>query len=81
MVEYSFSTLWGSPKEMATREHSVFEWDADAKAARDACYKELKLMGIKARRWTLRNQVRPYWGLGDPCGRSCTVYKITTAEF
>lgn len=71
-MQLSFSRLWDG-----------FATDAEAKAARDAQYRALKLIpGNRVRRFTLANQCRKYESLGNPDGRSCTVYYIdvTTAE-
>ena len=52
-----------------------FESNEAAKAARDAKYRE-----VGGRRWVLRDQLRPYAGLGQPDGRSGHVYKLTVEE-
>lgn len=64
-TEMSFSVLWNG-----------YATDADAKAARDSKYRELRAVGLKASRTVLRGQVRQYWSLGNPCGDSCNVYKL-----
>ena len=66
MRDHSFSTVWDG-----------YATDAEAKAARDAKYRELKAAGVKARRWVLKNQMRQYAGFGIPDGRSCNVYKLS----
>jgi hypothetical protein len=63
--QLSFSTTWDG-----------FPSDADAKAARDAEWRELRKEGWQARRWVLKDQLRQYAGLGIPDGRVCDVYKI-----
>jgi hypothetical protein len=66
--QYSFSTLWDE-----------YETNDEAKTARDKIAREIKSYGtntIRVRRWTLRNQIRKYASLGNPDGRSCTVYMI-----
>jgi hypothetical protein len=65
MAQHSFSRLWNG-----------FATDADAKAMRDKKYRELKSQGYRVTRFTLTNQVRQYAGLGQPDGRSCTVYML-----
>lgn len=77
MTQQSFSRLWGNPWENSTREKRVYQSDDEAKKARDAHYRELLKEGYRAHRETLKGQLRKYWGLGDPCGESCTVYYIT----
>lgn len=65
MTQYSYSVLWDG-----------YPTDAAARAARDARYRELRRSGVRARRWVLKDQLRPYAGLGQPDGRSCDVYVI-----
>lgn len=65
MAQYSFSTLWNG-----------YASDAEAKAARDAKYRELKQSGVRAKRWVLKNQLKPYASFGVPDGRSCDVYML-----
>lgn len=72
----SYSTLWGYGTKRTTKEWSPFKTDAEAKKFRDALYFGLKKKGVKVSRSTLPGQVRPYWGLMDPCGRVCTVYEL-----
>ena len=64
-MQHSFSTLWDG-----------FASDAEAKAARDKKYHELKKADVRCRRWVLKNQLRKYNGLGSPNGQSCDVYMI-----
>ena len=66
VMKKSFSRLWDG-----------FATDAEAKAARDAAWRKLKVHGVKARRFVLKNQTRQYWGFGNPCGESCDVYMIS----
>jgi len=66
LAQHTFSTLWDG-----------YETEADAKQARDAKYRELRARGIVAYRSVLRNQLRPYAGLGQPDGRVCNVYMVT----
>lgn len=69
MTQYSYSVLWdGYPS------------DAAAKAARDERYRQLRKDGIRARRWVLRNQTRPYAAFGQPDGHSCDVYVLDVYE-
>lgn len=72
-MQLSFSTTWTG--------HTT---DAEAKAARDAKYRELKKDPnvLKVRRSVLKNQLRKWAGLGQPDGRVCDVYMIdyTTKE-
>lgn len=69
MQQRSFSRLWEG-----------FATDADAKAARDAEFRRLRKAGRRVVRSVLRNQLRPYSGLGQPDGRSCHVYMLTIAD-
>ncbi len=66
MKQESFSTLWDG-----------YETNSDAIKARNARAKELKLQGHRAFKWTLRNQLRQYAGLGQPDGRVGNVYMIS----
>ena len=72
----SFSMGWGSPTDRATENHRPFKTNEEAKAARDARYKELKAQGIKARRSILKGQLRQYWGFGCPCGIVSNCYEL-----
>ena len=76
MKQLSFSTLFGSPEVRATESTRPFATDAEAKAARDAHWKQLRKQGIRCERWVLKNQLRKYWSFGIDCGQSCTVYMI-----
>lgn len=62
----SFSCLWQS--KYATAE--------EAKAARDARYRELKAQGHVAKRWTLKNQREQYASFGNPSNRVGDVYML-----
>jgi len=53
-----------------------YETDKAAMQARNKVAKELKEKGYKVNKWTLRNQIKQYAGLGQPDGRSCNVYMI-----
>lgn len=65
-VEYSF---WGNVE---------YDTNEAAKAARDLLARELRTQtGTVGRKWVLRNQLRPYAGLGESDGRSGHVYKLT----
>jgi hypothetical protein len=44
---------------------------------RDQAYRDAKRQGYKAKRWSMNNQIRQYWGLGDECNDVCTVYYVT----
>lgn len=77
MQRESFSVGWGSPTNPATSYlNRPFKTNDEAKAARDARYKELKDKGIKARRSILKGQLRKYWGFGDPCGIVSNCYEL-----
>ena len=51
--------------------------DEAAKEHRDARYWREKKAGRYAKRWVLKNQLRPYAGLGIPDGRIRDVYYLT----
>lgn len=68
-MQEGFSTLWDG-----------FASEAEAKAARDARYWELIKVGRRARRFALRNQLKPYSSLGVSDGRSCTVYFVESLD-
>ena len=61
----SFSTLWDG-----------FSNDKTALAARNRKLRELRKAGHRCRGFSLPGQMRKYAGLGQPDGRSCTVYMI-----
>ena len=63
--QQSFSVLWDG-----------YQSDREARKARDAEYRRLVREDIPCKRWTLRDQLRPYSGLGQPDGRSCNVYML-----
>ena len=52
----------------------------EARQARDRHYRDLKAKGFRATRNILRNQLRPYAGLGIPDGRVRDVYFINSWE-
>ena len=64
-MQLSFSTNWDN-----------YATSAEAKAARDAKFRELRKTGKHCRRWVLKNQLRPYAGFGQPDGRICDVYML-----
>jgi len=64
-MQRSFSRLWDN-----------FSTDMDAKSARDEFYRDLRGMGIKARRFVLKNQLKQYVSFGVPDGRSCDCYFV-----
>ena len=76
MMQTSFGALWDFAFQIRNNEMTI-------KAASEACKKlaaaeagRWRRLGCKVRRWSMPNQVRPYWGLGKPCGLSCTVYML-----
>lgn len=72
--QLSFSRLW--------RDHAgrVYATDAEAKAARDMCYRIVRKRGFTARRWVLRDQLKQYESFGVPDGRSCDVYMLNVEQ-
>ena len=69
MTQETFSTTWNN-----------FKTDAEAMAARDARYRELKASGLRVKRCVLKNQLRPYISFGVPDGRICDVYMLNIFE-
>lgn len=72
----SYSRHFGSPEVAATKNHSPFATDEEAKADRDAKYRELKACGLKVRRSVLKGQFRQYWGWQEVCGITAPVYEL-----
>ena len=64
-MQLSYSRLWDG-----------YATDKQAMLARNAKLRELRKAGHRAYGWTLRDQTRPYAGLGQPDGRSCNLYMI-----
>ena len=62
-MQLSFSRLWDG-----------YATDEDAKKARSLKNKELKDQGYITHCFTLKNQIKPYDGLGIPNGGTCNVY-------
>lgn len=65
LKQISFSRLWDG-----------FETDVAARAARDAEATRWRKLGYQVKRWTLRNQLKPYDGLGQPNGNVCHCYML-----
>jgi hypothetical protein len=61
-----YSTLWDG-----------YESDKAARQARDTEARRLRAAGHRVSCCVLRNQMRPYAGLGQPDGRSCSVFMLT----
>jgi hypothetical protein len=81
-MQESFSRHFGSPIAHATSETDrPFQTDAEAKAARDARYRELRLRGIPVTRSVLRGQLRQYWSFGVPCGIVAPCYYVTHCDY
>lgn len=76
MTQLSYSRLFGSPDSPATATCRPLASDTAARQARDKKWAELRSRGIPAHRFTLRNQMRQYWALGEWCGETCSVFKI-----
>ena len=72
--QLSFSRLW---PDHAGHKYAT---DAEAKAARDMCYKIVRKQGWTARRWVLKNQLKQYESFGVPDGRTCDVYMLNVEE-
>jgi hypothetical protein len=68
-TQLGFSRLWDD-----------YETDKEAMIARNKKAKELQIEGFKVRCWTLRNQIKPYNGIGQPNGLSCNIYMIDIAD-
>lgn len=69
-TELSFSRLWGN------WDTPELKGDQAAEHARNLAYYKLKRSGCYVRRFVLKDQTRQYWGMGDPCGETCNVYKL-----
>jgi hypothetical protein len=80
-MQYSFSRLFGSNDIRSTENYQPFKTDAEAKAARDAKWRELKAQGVNCKRSKLSGQLREWWAFGVPCGDSCDVYYINVWDF
>ena len=72
----AYSVAWGTPDDYATENHSPIKSNAEARAMRDAHWRELKRQGRNTRRSVLKGQLRKYWSLGVPCDITCDVYEI-----
>ena len=64
--DFTYSTLFGN----------IFPTAIEAKAARDAAYREAKAAGKIVRRSVLKGQLRQYASFGVPDGRVCDCYKL-----
>ena len=62
-MQLSFSRLWDG-----------FATNKEAIQARNKKAKELKTGGHKVKCFRLKNQIKPYDGLGQPNGACCDVY-------
>jgi alanyl-tRNA synthetase len=80
-MQYSFSRLFGSNDIRSTENYQPFQTDAEAKAARDAKWRELKAQGVNCKRSKLGGQLREWWAFGVPCGDCCEVYYINVWDF
>lgn len=76
MTQLSYSRLWGSPGDPASRSHCPLPSDTAARQARDRKWAELRSRGVPAHRFTLRGQQRQWWALGEWCGETCSVFMI-----
>ena len=76
-MQYDFSALWDFEKEIRSGQMTIKEAQETCKKFAAMKAKALRELGFKVSRSTLRNQLRPYWGLCNPCGMSCTVYYVT----
>jgi hypothetical protein len=64
-MQIAFSTLWDG-----------YLTNAIAKKARNERAKDLRVKGYKVKCCSLRDQKKPYDGLGQVNGGSCTVYML-----
>lgn len=80
-TQESFGALFTEPFASSIREGRMSVADASmkCKALRDELAREYKSEGRQIRSWTLSGQLRQYWGLGKPCGMTCTVYMLNVA--
>jgi hypothetical protein len=72
----AYSVAWGTPDDYATEHHRPIQTNEQARAMRDAHWRQLRKEGRDARRSVLRGQLRQYWTLGVPCNIWCDVYEI-----
>ena len=72
----AYSVAWGTPEDHATENHRPVKSNADARAMRDAHWRQLRKEGREVSRSVLKGQLRQYWTLGVPCGITCDVYEI-----
>lgn len=79
-MQQSFSRLFGTRNVRATEDFTPFKTDAEAKAARDEAWRDLRKQGVLAKRSVHKNQIRQYWSWGVPCSDMCDVYYITIFE-
>jgi hypothetical protein len=72
----AYSVGWGTPDDPASENHRPIKSNAEARAMRDAHWRQLRKEGRDVSRSVLRGQLRQYWTLGVPCGITCDVYEI-----
>lgn len=75
-----FSALWDYAVRIRDGYLSVEQAQRMSLKERNAKAKELRRQGYRVKCFTMPNQLRQYWGFGDPCGLSCTVYGINITE-
>lgn len=76
MNQYTFGTLWDFAKEIQAGEMTIKEGTDCCKKLAAEKKRELVKEGRKARRSTMRGQMREWWSLGNYCGLSCTVFVV-----
>jgi hypothetical protein len=75
-MQQSFSALWDFDTELRTGQLTLQEANKKCLQLRNAKAKELRQQGAQVSCFTLQDQCREYWGLGDPCGLSCPAYYL-----
>lgn len=76
MSQITKGALWEYAQDIRDGGLTIAQAEQACKDEINLLYKIAKKEGRKASRFTLRGQLRQYWGFGDPCGLTCTVYGL-----
>ena len=72
----SFAALWDFAREIELGTMTVPEANKECLIMRNRRAKILKRQGYTVHRWTMPNQLRQYWRMGEPCGLRCPAYMV-----
>lgn len=80
MLQFSYCAVWNFAEQIKDGSMSLTQANNRCKLLASDKARELGQLGYHVHRFTLRNQTRMYWAMGEYCGLSCTAYGVNASK-